>query len=213
MKKIIRVLIFLLIPLLLGFDTGFFKLKNLENYTKEYKTEDMEVCSVSSTKSYMDYRMITATTSRQYKYIRKHMEVSDTGLLIDKDGFIGVAMGFYFGEIGSKYYVTLDSKTVLPLVKVEEKAAGDTDPKGCFHYSDNSVIEFVIDRDKALNYFGSISNSHVLNGNFNNYKIFQGEIRKIEKVLEEKQKNTVVFVEEEQQEFDNTDIFKDTSGY
>lgn len=203
-----------LLPLLLiificlsGFDTSFFSIEDLENYSKQYKTEEMISCSTSSTKTYMDYRMITNTGSRQYKHIQNYMEVHESGLLIDEDGFIGVALGSYYGNIGDRFYFTLDSGVVLPVVKIDAKASEHTDEVGCQQAFDSSVIEFVIDYDQALNYFGRLSNNYILNGNFNNYSIFRGSIVKVEKVLDEKEEQSVHFVKGKAKKINNLDIF------
>lgn len=203
-----KVVLFLVLFILLsGFDTSFFSIDNLEHYNKAYKTEELISCSNSSTKTYMDYRAITNTTSKQYKYIQQYMEVHDSGLLIDKDGFIGVALGSYYGNIGDRFYFTLDTGVVLPVVKIDAKADIHTDNLGCQHSDDSSVLEFVIDFDKALNFFGRLSNQYVLNGNFNNYETFKGKIVKVEKVLDEKVESAVTFVKAKAKKFNNLDIF------
>lgn len=213
MKKLLLLLIFGL--LLCGFkDVEVeFSLDDLKEYQKEYVSEEVDVCSTNKTKTYMDYRAITDTSSTQYKYIRDNMVLDEqTGFLVDEDGFIGVALGSYYGVIGDRYYFTLDSGVVLPLVKIEEKADGDTNG-GCYHYSDGSVIEFVIDKDVASEYFGSYSNGLVLSGNYNNYSLFKGEIAKVEKVADEKKEDYVTYVEKEEVPFNNDDIFDYASGY
>ncbi len=127
---------------------------NLDRYNKEFKTEDIEVCSTSATKTYMSYKAVTSTRSRQYRFIHSEMTVDEvTGLLYDEDGFIGVALGSNFGEIGTRYYFTLDTGIVLPVVKVDAKASVDA-PNGCSHSKDASVIEFVIDSEIAGEFFG-----------------------------------------------------------
>ena len=113
MKKMIKKLAITLCTLVCGislsaFESNSFKLSNLKKYQREYLSESVGVCSTSSTKTYEDYRMITATDSKQYKYIHNEMTVDETtGFLYDEDGFIGVAMGYQFGEIGSRYYIVL----------------------------------------------------------------------------------------------------------
>ena len=161
-------------------------INELKNYEKEYSDDDYGVCSTSSTKTYMDYRAITDTSSTQYQYIQDHMHVDKvTGLLLDEDNFIGVALGSYYGEIGDRFYFELENGAILPLVKIEEKAQSDT-YEGCYHISDGSVIEFVIDRQVAQNHFGTSENGYVLSGNFNNYEIFKGDIVSVTKVSDEK---------------------------
>lgn len=153
---------------------------------KTYVTEDVPVCSSSAAKTYMDYRKITNTKSAQYKYIRDYMRVdTETGLLFDEEGFIGVALGSYFGPIGTRYYITLDTGIVLPVVKVEAKADIHVS-NGCEHLIDTSVIELVLDAEIAGEYFGVGTNGYVSNGNFNRNENFKGKIVKVELVTDEK---------------------------
>ena len=80
MKKMIKKLAITLCTLVCGislsaFESNSFKLSNLKKYQREYLSESVGVCSTSSTKTYEDYRMITATDSKQYKYIHNEMTV------------------------------------------------------------------------------------------------------------------------------------------
>ena len=203
----------LLFVILCGFsqEEPPFSLDSLKDYQKEYESEDVGACAYTSSKTYMDYRAITATDSRQYWYIRKYMTVDDSGLLIDEDGFIGVALGSYYGEIGDRYYFTLDTGIVLPLVKIEEKADEDT-TGGCYH-EDGSVIEFVIYSDYAESFFGRYENGLILSGNFNNSSYFNGYIMSVEKVGTELNEHRVTYEEKEEIEFDNLDIFAYDNAY
>lgn len=196
MKKFIFILCLLISFVgLTGFKAEEFSIENLDQYNKEFKTEEIEVCSTSSTKTYMPYTAITAKNSKQYKYIANHMTVDQTtGMLYDEDGFIGAALGYSFGEIGSRYYFTLDSGIVLPIVKVDAKASADA-PNGCSHAADASVIEFVIDSTIASEYFGTGPTGLVKQGNFNNDTRFKGSITKVEKVLDEKIEEGVYYDE------------------
>ena len=190
-----------------------FSLDALYDYQKEYKTEELSVCSTNTAKTYMDYRMTTVVSSRQYQFLNYECYVDkNTGFLYDKDGFIAVALGSYYGEIGDRFYFTLDSGIVLPLVKGEEKADEDTDYSGCYHTMDGSVIEFVIDSNYASNYFYSSGNGLVLNGNYNNYSLFKGSISKVEKVLDEKSDKIVTY-QIDSEIPNNIDIFNYASGY
>lgn len=194
MKKTVAVLSTLIVGLsLCAFDSEEdFDLNDLKNYQREYLSESIGACSTSSTKTYEDYRMITATGSKQYQYIHNNMTVDETtGLLYDEDGFIGVAMGYQFGEIGSRYYIVLDTDIIIPVVKVDAKASVDA-PNGCSHSIDSSVIEFVIDADKAYEYFGG-GNGYVCNGNLNNNDLLNGNIVDIEEVKDEKLEDGVVY--------------------
>lgn len=223
-KKIIITLILLVSIVLSGYsgsvkelDTtdDILDLSELKDYQKVYKSEDVGVCAVSSTKTYMDYRAITAKGSTQYRYIQEHMTIDEaTGFLVDEDGFIGVALGSYYGSIGDRYYITLDSGVVIPVVKVEEKADGDT-YNGCYHYSDGSVIEFVIDKDyaKASESFGQSGNGLINSGNYNNFELFSGKIAKVEKATDELNPNYVEYVTKDSVTINNHNIFNYASGY
>lgn len=162
-----------------------FDINDFYNYHKNFDCEEIEPCSTNDTKTYMDYRLTADVTSVQYWFINNNLNVDYTGFLYDDDGFIAAALGSYYGEIGSRYYFTLDTGVVLPIVKAEEKADGDV-YDGCYHKKDGSVIEFVIDTDKAGEFFGVFANGLVLQGNYNNYDLFSGSIVKVEKVLDDK---------------------------
>lgn len=135
------------------------------------------MCSSSSVKTYMDYRAITNTASKQYRHIKDHMTVGEDGFLRDEDGNIGVALGSHFGDIGAKYEVVLDTGITFNVVKIDEKADRHVN-NGCQHKQDGSVIEFVIDSSK----FKKASNGYVWSGNFNNNPDFKGKISAMYKI-------------------------------
>ena len=156
---------------------------SLSSRSHSRRRNTLEVISASSTKTYMDYRAITAKTSPQYQYIHNYMQVCEDGFLRDEDGFIGVALGSYFGAVGSKYEFVLDSGITLPLIKIEEKSDSDTS-YGFYHNSDGSVIEFVIDSKCAAMQKNRWPNGLIWSGNFNNCSEFQGKITAIWSVTE-----------------------------
>ncbi len=157
-------------------------LYRLRNYTKKFDSEEVNLCGTSSGKTYEDYRMITDPASNQYRLIHRSLKVDPkTGFLYDKDGFIAAALGYQFGEIGSRYYFTLDTGIVLPLIKADAKAPVDASD-GCQVDINRTVIEFVIDSEASERYFGKGPNGYILNGNFNNDMRLAGNIVKMEKV-------------------------------
>ena len=127
MKKIIKVLFVLIIMMLFcGFtyvddstdEESTLNIDDFYDYQKEYKSEEIGVCASGTTKTYMDYRATTARNSRQYQFMHNEMTVDEnTGFLYDEDGFIGAALGSYYGEIGDRFYFTLETGVVLPIVK------------------------------------------------------------------------------------------------
>ncbi len=180
---LILVLSFLLCT---GFVPEEFSIENLDEYEKEYVAEEVAACSYSSVKTYMPISTITSKSSRQYKFIEEHITVDEeTGLTFDEDGFIGVALGSVFGEIGTRYYITLDTGIVLPVVKIDAKSDSHT-VDGCYHANDKSVIEFVINRSAAEEFFGVGGNGLIKNGNLNNDERLKGRIEKVELVTDEK---------------------------
>ena len=153
------------------------------DYKRSLPYESITVCGTSELKTYMDYRTITDQTSNQYNYIRQHMHIdSRTGFLYDGDGFIGVALGYGFGDVGSRYYFVLNSGVTLPIIKIEEKDPKDA-ANGCTVDINGSVLEFVIDADRAADYFGTATNGLVLQGNFNNDPMFAGTISEIDRII------------------------------
>ena len=158
--------------------------EKLRHYKKKFEYEEFELCGTGEGKPYEDYRMITDQTSDQYRLIHESLTVDPkTGFLLDKDGFLAAALGYKFGGIGSRYYFTLDTGIVLPLIKTDAKMPKDA-TDGCVVDVNHTVIEFVIDSDAAAEYFGTGPNGYILNGSFNNDRRLHGSIVKIEHVLD-----------------------------
>lgn len=134
-----------------------------------------------SEKTYMDWKKITNTSSPQYQYIKKYMTVSKDGFLRDKYGNIGVALGSYFGKIGTVYEFVLDTGKVINAVKIEEKADEHT-VSGYYHKKDHSIIEFVVDTDSPSLKKHMYPNGYIWQGNFDNCPDFNGKISKIYKI-------------------------------
>lgn len=112
-------------------------------------TNSLQICSGAwrDFKSYMNWTALSHS-SQQYKFISRYMDTeSRDGLLHLKSDtrFIGVALGSYFGKIGSKLKFTLDSGAIFYAVKVEEKSDAHT-VGGCVTKHDSSIIEFVVNK-------------------------------------------------------------------
>lgn len=151
---------------------------------EERNTKELEVIYSATTKTYMDYRKITDETSPQWKLINSNkIFVNQKGYLQTEDGFIGVALGSYFGEIGDKFIITLSSGKELKLIKVERKADIHTDQNNYAGSSNYDIIEFVIDTKTPYMKQNIMANGYIFNGNFNNNKEFEGAVVSIEKIL------------------------------
>ena len=126
----------------------------------------------------MDYRCITDITSQQYKLIYSDkIIVGEDGLLYDEYGFVGVALGTALGEVGDRFIVELDNGKIIKVIKVEVKSDNDT-TDGMYHKTDGSVVEFVIDINKANKTYPTCINM----GSFNYEDKFKGNIKSISKV-------------------------------
>lgn len=146
------------------------------------RTEPVEMLCKTSAKTYMDYRSITDQSSNQYRFIYSDITICEDGFLRDCDGYIGVAMGSYFGEIGSRYICRLDTGRIIKVVKVESKSDKHA-VKGFCGSTNYDIIEFVIDSHAEWMQANKWENGLVFSGNFNNYEPFDGTIIEIERVL------------------------------
>ncbi|MEG2489416.1 hypothetical protein [Anaerorhabdus sp.] len=121
----------------------------------------------------MDYRMVTDTTSPQYALIQTLNNRGD-GILVDSDNHVAVALGSYYGAIGSKYLITFDNGNQVKIIKADEKSDKDV-INGCYHASNNSIMEFVVDTNTMDPFIKDVM------GDFNYHQDFKGTITKIEK--------------------------------
>lgn len=136
-------------------------------------------------KTYMDYRKISSKSSLQYQYIHSDaISVDDKGFLVTEDGYIGVALGSYFGPVGSKYIFELDTGVELKVVKVECKSDKHT-CKNNYKAGSNDVIEFVIDTKADYMRENVWGNGLIFQGNFNNCEDFRGNIIGIREVIDD----------------------------
>lgn len=129
----------------------------------------------TSAKTYMDYRKITNETSGQWKLIHDKLTVCDDGMLRDSDGRAAVALGSYFGEIGSTWRFYLDDNGTIKtvdVIKTDAKADVDTEADNIIGIPAGDVIEFVIDSEA----FPVWENGYAMGGNFNNIEEYRGEV-------------------------------------
>lgn len=144
----------------------------IENMDDELHFSDHPVCKLGANrKTFMDYRTINKN-SRQYQLISTLTKPNDEGLLVTEDGFIAVALGAKYEDLGTKYRVTTDEGKVFKVIKVEAKAPQDT-TNDCVDRS-GAMIEFVID--------STIMRHDVkLHGNYDVDNKFSGSVIKMEK--------------------------------
>lgn len=148
-------------------------IKNAENY------ENAGVCQINSNsvKNWMPYTAL-AQNSTQMQIINTQTTITEDGFLVTEDGFVGVALGSYYGELGSKFKVTTDTGNVFKVIKVDAKSDNDV-IDGCYHANNNSILEFVIDREKMTAYHNEV----IISGDFNVMPEYSGNIIKIERLM------------------------------
>ena len=131
----------------------------------EYKCELWEMWTYepghSNKMTYMDYRAITDTSSKQYALQQDpYCVVNEQGFLMYRDNWYVVAMGSYWGNIGDKFIVRLQNGKLFSIIIGDRKASTGHDN---YAQTDGSVIEFLIQSDSAamsalnVQYHGLIS--------------------------------------------------------
>lgn len=104
-----------------------------------------DVPRTSGFKSYMDYRSITSTSSRQYELQNRYATTGDYGIRM-VDGRYCVAVGSYFtDDVGQYFDLILENGTVIPCVLGDQKANKDTDSNNIVTVHNGCVSEFIVD--------------------------------------------------------------------
>ena len=155
---------------------------SVEIQKQEEKVKEIPLKQNSSSKTYMSVYSITDSTSTQYDYIWNsgHCKFDSKGFIICDNEYIGVAMGTFFGPVGTKYILTLSSGATLRVCKVEHKSDLHTDEDN-YLAQHGHLIEFVINPNTEWMQTRPSTNGYIFNGNFNNY--FEGSVVRIQEVL------------------------------
>lgn len=104
----------------------------------------------SGFKSFMDYRVITNTDSKQYKLQQCYSKTGEYGIRMADSRYI-VAIGTYFTpDIGQYFDIILENGTVIPCILGDQKADADTDSDNIITKHNGCMSEFIVDSD-ALN--------------------------------------------------------------
>lgn len=113
----------------------------------ENKYIDYAVPSNSGFKSYMPYKAITSTSSKQY--ILQHTKAyTGTYGIRQINGRYCVAIGSYFtSEMGTMFDLILENGTVIPCVLADQKADKDTDKQNIVTRKSGCLSEFIVDTD------------------------------------------------------------------
>lgn len=126
---------------------------------------EREICSTSTFKSWMDYRAITDSSSKQWQLQQSATTDPYYGMRLYGE-YVMVAMGPQYGPVGTKYLIQFQDRSVIKAIVSDIKHQGCTS-------ADSSMIEFLIDKEVLP---GFIKTS----GNFNS--VFNGSIILIREV-------------------------------
>lgn len=137
----------------------------------------------TSFKTYMDYRTVTNTASKQYHYI-KNWGWSDGEGFMRADGerdlgitddYYLIALGSYYGTtIGTKYKITTSTGNVFYGVLADCKSDAHTNSTRQYA-SNRDVVEFIVDTRKLNKLVKRMGSANV-------YPPLNGTIAKIERI-------------------------------
>lgn len=136
---------------------------NIEYEVSEY---------ASAFKSYMDYRSLTDTSSKQYEMQQE--AYTDANGLRKIDEHFCVAMGTYYGEVGDILYIETDEGASWTVILSDIKSDVHTDSTHRYTVSNNCMMEFIVDT------YNLASDVELL-GTVNSLG-FQGKICKVTKI-------------------------------
>ena len=158
-------------------ETGNESLIEYEKKLKAYETEKkkQQVVQVStsnngswgSKKTYMSYRAITNTRSKQYQLQQQAVTDPNTGVrTINGDYCIAIGSGWGYG-IGTKVLVTLQGGKTFNAIVADAKADVHTQSDNKTTSYDGSVVEFIVEipsLPKAVRTSGNLGVLEMFNG-------------------------------------------------
>lgn len=125
-----------------------------------------------STKTYMDYKTVTDTSTFQYALLNNKKAETKDGFRM-YDGYYCIALGSYYGRaIGTKYYITLSNGRTLRCILGDQKQDRHTDEKNMYALKNKDIVEFVVD------------DIDLPGGDVSAVKGFEGSVVSIKRILE-----------------------------
>lgn len=119
--------------------------ERLEYYENKQPTEPVYSTSWGSMKSYMSYKAITNTRSKQYQLQQQAVTDPATGIRM-VNGDYCVAIGSGWGcVVGDRILVTLQDGKTFNAIVADAKADAHTNSDNKTTTHDGSVVEFVVD--------------------------------------------------------------------
>jgi hypothetical protein len=158
-------------------NTPVVEVRTVENSKSVYNTYgDLEIPNVdSSQKTYMGYKSITNTSSKQYK-LQQSAETDEFGFR-RYNGLYMIALGTYYtgNECGKTFRITLDTGVTFDAITGDVKDNKDTDSLN--QHRNGNIVEFIVDTS-------AIPDKCKLTGDMSdaNDGMFKGKIAKIERL-------------------------------
>ena len=123
-------------------------MKHATSIEKAYGGRLINVASKSAVKRYEDFTAISDTSSKQYQLLRKGVRESNG--LIKVDGYVCVALGSRYGDVGDKFIFILrradGTKHAVKVIKADEKQ--DRHTIGGWTDKDGNILEMIVDTDQ-----------------------------------------------------------------
>ena len=122
--------------------------EKLEDYESTKPSKPVYSTSWGSMKSYMSYKAITNTRSKQYQLQKKAVTDPTTGIRTINGDYC-VAIGSGWGcAVGDRILVTLQGGKTFNAIVADAKADAHTNSDNKTTTHDGSVVEFVVDTPK-----------------------------------------------------------------
>ena len=110
----------------------------------------INVASKSAVKRYEDFTAISDTSSKQYQLLQKGVRESNG--LIKVDGYVCVALGSRYGDVGDKFIFILrradGTKHAVKVIKADEKQDRHTLNGEGWTDINGNILEMIVDTDQ-----------------------------------------------------------------
>lgn len=137
---------------------AYVSLKYIKN--KPFVYEEYDTVRESQ-KSYMDYRKITLTSSKQYELeTNGYAYTGNHGIRMINGRYLCAIGTYYSDDVGRYVDLVLENGTIIPCILGDIKADKDTDSTNRYTVHDHSVVEFIVDTY-------SLSSTVIRTGNLN----------------------------------------------
>jgi hypothetical protein len=145
----------------------------ISNYKLQTTELDLPTNTAGSFKTYMDYKTITTTTSKQWSLQQLATTDSKGFRRLNNDYIVAVGT-FYSEEVGKQLKVTLDSGRSFTAIVGDIKQNRHTDSNNQYIPTNGNIIEFIVDAEVLDPLALKLGNVSCLN--------FEGNIISIEEV-------------------------------